>query len=176
MGRARGPALPRRAGGDVVTPRAQRTWLARIQSGTMTKSQCQQYARVIGGLIDNGQARGHRTSLDHEAAVEIHQAMRDAGGVRLTPEHTAQGLSWLERYAAKRLPMLPVDWRERFDHFAYMGGWVDSNGPWSNWSAMVPVWRIVLNDGETWDYYATAWQSGDKGDHAWQALVTERHA
>jgi hypothetical protein len=146
-----------------------RTWDGRIESGVFTKSQCQAWARTVLPLVQHGTTRA-KTSLTTGEALLFAAKIDERGGMRLTDEHTAQGLAWLDRYASKRLPTIPSDWRERFSHFLYMGDGQDY-GRSSDWRQYVPVWRIVLTDGEQWDYYALAWQTGYDDDEAWKVTA-----
>lgn len=145
-----------------------RTWQKRLESGVFTKSQCQQWARVIVPLTQDREPRGHRTNLTADEADVLMVHMRNAGGMRLTDEHTAQGLSWLIQNAKKRLPDLPDVWNA-FSHFLYMGE-AESYG--TSYARMyVPVWRIVLRDGTAWDYFTLSWQTGQRdADVAWQSV------
>lgn len=147
-----------------------RTWVSRIDSGVFTKGQCQQWAHVVIPLSESEEPRGgSRTKLDDYEACDLLKRLVARGGVHLTDEHTHKGLEWLERYAAKRLPDLPANWRERFSHFLYVGD--GRSYGMSRWKNYVPVWRIVLTDGEAWDYYALSWQAPERGDEAWQVTT-----
>jgi hypothetical protein len=142
-----------------------RTWCDRIDSGTFTKGECGQWAHAVLPIMNGERGGGFRTNLTQVEAITLADRLRRHWGVDLTAEHTEQGLAWLERFASKRLPMLPSDWRARFRAFRYMGtGERYDNG-------YVPIWRIVLDTGEVgevelWDYYANSWQSGRREDYA----------
>ena len=146
------------------TTRIYREWCKRIDSGTMNKAQCQQFARAACTLAAGYRAGGKRTALTTEEARDLWDRIHDRGGVRLTDEHTAQGLAWLKSRDGLKLG-LPDGALEHFDHFLFMG---DADITFTGyWSASTPIWRIVLTDGRMIDYVARSWQSGGANEWWW---------
>lgn len=132
-----------------------RTWVRRIDSGVLTKSQIQQFARYPGGKSTNLTPDEHATLT----------AMLEARPVRLTDDHTRQGIEWLTRYGAKRVERLPAWAVERFSHFTYDGETYDiGTGGWPN---KLPVWTIHTLDGRRVKYIANAWQDQRPYSLAW---------
>lgn len=146
--------------------RIARVWEDRIESGVMTKSQCQQFARVVALQAAGYQPTGHRTNLTYDEALALYDRIEERGGVRLTPEHTEQGLAWLRRFGTKKVG-LPDGILDRFSHFTYDGhAEVTVNAYGMAWA--VPFWTIHLTDGSAIEYFCNAWQSGnERADWYW---------
>lgn len=146
---------------------AYRNWQERIDSGTFTKAQCGQFARAVFRLAEGEEARGFRTTLTADEAQRLVAALKARGGVRLTQEHTEQGLSWITKYGAKVVG-LPSEAVDGFSHFLFVGNAVIDR------YMTAPIWRIVLKDGRCIDYWTTAWQAGN--DNGWSWTRDSRHA
>lgn len=135
-----------------------RTWLARIDSGVLTKAQCQQFCRVVNTQVLGYDPQGHRTNLTPGEAERLWDVIHDRGGVLLTPEHEAQGVEWLRKYGQRKLN-LPQAALDDFHHFSFQGdAELTSNGYWVQ---AAPVWRIHTNAGRRFDYFCNSWQNGN---------------
>lgn len=139
-----------------MTTRIFRVWQDRILSATMTKRLCQQYARSVVALDLGMPPAGNRTALVGHEATALRLLMQHQNGVRLTAEHTAQGLTWMRRNP----DIFPTACFDRFSHFTYPGDAYDVNRGDGYRPYLVPVWRIHTFDGATLDYAASPWQSG----------------
>lgn len=136
---------------------AYRTWLDRIDSGRMSKAQCQQFARAVVAISRGDIPGGHYTALRQDEAAELRTKLGKRP-VLLEQAHTEQGLRWLEKGGARRLG-LPSDVLDRFSHFSFDGdAWSWSRYPGRTFYA--PVWTIHTRDGATYRYAAVAWQTG----------------
>lgn len=143
--------------------RSFKTWTNRIESGVFTKSQCNQFSSAVARIAQGMNPHGKEIVLTAEEAEKLVEAIHEHG-VRLTDEHTQQGLDWLRKYGQKVLD-LPSDALDLFSHFSYHGG-VETYGPYDNGS--LPLWRINLSDGRAIDYYNAAWQGRPgEGLHGW---------
>lgn len=145
---------------DIETPpasdttRIYRVWCDRIDSGRFSKGQCGQFTQTAARMTAGLEARGHATNLRSAEGRLLMRRLHTWGGVRLEPEHTEQGLAWLERYGRKVLD-LPDGILALFSHFTYHGDQAPT-GPHMNSS--LPVWRVHLTTGRAFDYYNAAWQ------------------
>jgi hypothetical protein len=128
------------------------TWVQRIQSGTFTKSQCQQFATAIATRANGERPGGKNTNISNEAAKTLCNIIA-ANPVRLTEEHEIQGCKWLLKYGKKVL-QLPPDVMDHFDHFEFSG-----RATIASWRGGVPVWDIITDDGRTIHYSVAAWQT-----------------
>lgn len=133
-------------------------WLNRIENGIFTKGQCQQFTNFIARSAAGYQPFGRKTNLTGDQCAELVAALAREGGVRLTDEHTEQGVQWLIRYGHKIFGAELGDIGEQFSHFLYMGDF-RVFGTYHN--GTLPVWRIVLKDGREYDYWWAAWQGGE---------------
>lgn len=138
--------------------RAAKVWEDRIDSGFMTKPQCQQFTRVVSLQAAGYAPTGHRTNLTREEAERLYDRIEERGGVRLSPEHTEQGLAWLARFGAKKVG-LPDGVLDRFSHFTFDGhAEITDNG--YRYASAVPYWTIHMTDGTSLEYFCFAWQQG----------------
>lgn len=140
-----------------------KTWQERIASGVLTKSQCQQFGKAVAMQAAGYEPGGMKTNLTAGESKILMSIMKDRGGVRLTEEHTAQGLAWIASRAGKELFGEDVQSKilADFSHFRFMGD-IEISGT-SYWPQATVVWRIHLNDGTMIDYYTGSWQSGRTG-------------
>lgn len=142
------------------------TWRVRIQEGVFTKSMCQQFTSAVARSAAGYPMQGRPTNLLPRQCESLVRILRKRGGVRLTDEHTAQGVSWLTKYGTKVLG-LPEEVMANFSHFLYTGNIVTFNE-----RRTFTVWRIVLTDGRMVDYYNAAWQGGGD-DQGWRWVEDE---
>ena len=143
-----------------------RTWLDRIESGVLTKAQCQQFCRVVNTQVLGYAPQGHRTNLTAQEAHALHDRIHERGGVLLTPEHEKQGIEWLRSRNGRKALGLPAEIVDGFHHFSFQGdAELTSNGYWVQ---SAPVWRIHLADGRTFDYFCNSWQSGQARSEWWE--------
>lgn len=146
-----------------------KTWEARIASGTFTKAECRVWAQTVAVLASHDTPR-RRTALTTEQAEHLWDLL-DAAPVRLTDDHTAQGLAWLRSAQGRRQLGLPADVTDAFDHFAFCGhADLDVHGRQFDVGgryvlSAVPIYRIVTTDGQAHDYYVRSWQSGGGCEH-----------
>jgi len=139
-----------------------RTWCKRIESGTFTKSQCQQWAKAVVPIARGWRPEGKATVLTPNEASDLMTRMEqtERGGVTLTTGHTRQGVEWLRRDGT----VLSTEELDKFSYFEFRGEmdymdwgtYFTPQGP----RGCIPVWRIVLMDGTAIDYSAQAWQAG----------------
>lgn len=140
-----------------TTTKIYRTWLERIDSGTFTAAECRQWCQAVARLAAHEPPRGKRTNLETAEAERLWDRLHDQGGVRLTEDHETQGRRWLEKYGTKVLG-IPADVLALFDHFSFHG-----DAHLDGWATSLPIWRVHLTDGRTFDYYNQAWQAGAYG-------------
>lgn len=133
-----------------------KVWQDRIDSGTFTKGECQQFTNYIARAAEGLQTYGRRTNLTGDQCCDLLRKLVERGGVRLTSTHSDQGLTWLRKYGHKIFGAeLAADIVANFSHFLYLGD-IRTYGQWRN--GTLPVWRIVLTDGRIYDYWNAAWQ------------------
>lgn len=135
-------------------------WRERIASGVFGKSMCQQFTSAVARAAAGYPMQGRPTNLLPRQCESLVRILRRKGGVRLTDEHTAQGVAWLTKYGAKVLG-LPEEVMANFSHFLYTGNIVTFSERHT-----FTVWRIVLTDGRMVDYYNAAWQTAN--DQGWR--------
>jgi hypothetical protein len=162
---------------ETTTP-AFRRWSARLDSGTLTASECRGFASTVFRLamdadgFERHAPRGRRrTNLTPAEAEVLVTRIGAMGGVRLTDEQTAAGLGWLRRYGAAASVWwgrtFPVERLDSFSHFTFHGDAIDPDD--RGWSS-VPLYRVHFTDGgPTIDYWRRAWQSG--GGAEWWPTV-----
>lgn len=137
-------------------------WCDRIDSGTLTKGQCSQFVNFIARCAEGYTPHGRKTNLTGDECVELVRRLVRRGGVRLTTEHTDQGVNWLAKYAHKIFgPELADEINAKFSHFLFLG---DFRVYGTYYNGTLPVWRIVLTDGRMFDYWNAAWQVGAFGE------------
>lgn len=134
--------------------RIARVWRGRIDSGRFSKAECLQFTQAVVRVAAGYSARGKRTNLQPWEAHELVAYLRGRGGVSLTPDHTAQGLAWLQRHGPRVLGV-PAGLVRLFGSFGYHGEARVDGG------STLPVWRVHLTDGRAFDYYNAAWQTGN---------------
>lgn len=144
-----------------------RTWCYRIDSGVFSKAQAAQFAAAIYRQAIGYEQRGKRTNISITQADDLFARMIARGGVRLTPEDDAAGFVWLLKYGRRNYgETFPLeDIRDNFSHFLFRGK-AEIYG-----RSTLPIWRVVLKDGRTFDYYSIPWQAmaydgnrSDRGD------------
>lgn len=146
-----------------------RTWLARIESGVLSKAQCQQFCRVVNTQVIGYAPQGHRTALTPGEAERLWDVIHDRGGVLLTAEHELQGIEWLRSRHGRKEIALPQDVLDNFHHFSFQGdAELRSNG---YWVTATPYWRIHTTDGRAFDYFCNSWQGGGGG--SWSEVYDE---
>lgn len=141
-----------------------REWVRRIDSGRMSKVQCQAFARKPALLAIGGEPFAKCSVTVEEA--EVLAAMLKGRPVLLTQENTEQGLTWLRRNGKNLCAIsygMPdvADILNAFSHFSYDGTCDVTD---ESFDSAVPVWTIHTTDGRTYQYAAYAWQSGVRGD------------
>lgn len=124
-----------------------RTWRERLESGRLTKSECQQFAHAIVRRHLGLTPRGRHINITPEECDQLVCQIR-ANPVSLTPEHTAQGLAWLRDRGVKALDM-PPETVTAFSHFSWDGTVALGN---------YTVWTVHLTDGRVVRYWNATWQ------------------
>lgn len=137
--------------------RAFRDWSARVESGVFTRGHVRQWYNRIARTHLDLMPHGAKSALTPDECDELVAMLRARDGVRLTDEHTEQGLGWLKRNARRVFgPEFPLDHvTEHFSHFLYRGE-ILTYGAHNN--GTLPVWTIVLTNGGEIDYHNAAWQ------------------
>jgi len=136
-----------------MTTNAFRVWSERLDTGTLTKSQVQQFAGAISTVALGRMQRGRHSALTHEECVSLYRRIRSQS-VRLTDDHTRQGHDWLSRYGAKVLAMDSETHSAMmlaFDHFSWDGQIVDGS--------VLPIWTVHLTTGAVLQYFNASWVS-----------------
>lgn len=137
--------------------RIYRTWLQRIHSGSLTKSQINTLANYRSG----GGRRNNLTpdELDRLMA-HLTQAVEN-NEIEIGEEQTREGLAWLQRHVW-RMPWFAADVVRNFSHFEFRGfAHIESNPtrvahhPRSR-STYRPRYRVVGRNGRWFDYVVTA--------------------
>lgn len=143
------------------------TWQERIASGVLTKSQTNQFTHAIATRARGEYPRGRHINITVDEAKALVAQLRD-NPVRLTDEHTTQGITWFARHAAKALSMPAtevLDVVDHFDHFSWDGS-VAVYGVYAN--TAVPVWTVHLDDKRELRYHYAPWVNGvDESDYTW---------
>lgn len=132
-----------------------RTWQQRLEDGVLTKSLCNQFAKSITTQAFGCESRGFKSNLTPDEARVLHAQIREQGGVRLTPEDEAAGLTWLKRNGVKPEPRglgLHQAAVDLFSHFTYNG-----EATTFGWRGCVPDWQIHLTDGRIIEYSWVPW-------------------
>lgn len=141
-------------------------WVKRIDSGVFTKTECRAYARLVWPIAHDlcGNLEMRQTHLVPDEALKLCEMMTIRGGVRLTEDHTEQGLKYLKSRRGHQVLGLVIHPYvvERFDHFRYMGA-----ACWLNDQVFHPVWRVVMTTGDVFDYAVPSWQSGQSVGIVW---------
>ena len=131
-------------------------WSSRLESGLFTHSQCRAWCRTVVATA-NGDGWYVQSSLTVPEASELRARMRIRGGVEITAKHADTGRAWLRKN--ERRLKLPAGIVDNIAGFRFMGD--AENIGTVHRSHYIPVWRMFLTDGRTYDYAASAWQSGD---------------
>lgn len=155
-----------------------RIWSARLDELSLTKHQIGQFARAISRRALGRNARGFRTALTDEEAIDLYRRIL-ASPVYLTAEHASQGVTWLAKYGAKALGMPAGDMTARlaaFDHFTWNGA-VRIGTPRTGGNFTLPVWTVHQYDGTVWQYFNASWITrtyDGASDPAWWEGVEAR--
>lgn len=113
---------------------------------------------LIGRRLNNSKPLGELVGLQ-EIAIE--------DGLRVTPEQTEKGLSWLlnlwKSPTGKERKTNPYGYREQdilehFSHFEYCGHY-DRGNMYHSWYA--PLYRVVAEDGESYGAFEYFVQGGE---------------
>lgn len=148
--------------------RAFRTWMQRLESGTLTTSLVRQFAAAISTVASGEDPQGKRTALTPDESTALFGRIK-ASPVALSSEDTQKGLAWFRAHASQPqsagglgmsayLREIVLD---RFDRFSFDGEYVvEGTNVW-------PVWTINLKDvtlsnlvrADQLLYYAVPWQA-----------------
>lgn len=137
-----------------------------------------QIMRGLRGLLHNldRASQGLSTRLyipkDRCVAAERYNtllsAFNDAPSRAITPEHTAKGLAWFAKMHKADGSWRDTDLTRCFNRYARACVDNFARFEWcgyervgqSSWGMLVPVYRVIAKDGQSFDYHAHSWQAG----------------